>query len=222
MDTVYNGYMNEFHIPHHLPIDLTAIGFVEREHDRNGNVVKNRCGRDFLYYALNYLQPEVYSPSLLNPVRIEQQGIFGVSLPAHLVWTGLTFKHVPSLLKKKGLHLSINSRPIRTYVDFMCALIFSRPQSLEDALETIQKNIDAGNIIGIDIAVRLGGLVDHVMFVYGYDAENLYVCDTRQTPHVPFIKITPPDDRRYLMKLPYREIAPRWNRLSRIWKISRI
>jgi len=44
-------------IPNSLPTNLDKFGFVERE-KKNGKLVKNRCGRDFLYYTLHYYFPQ--------------------------------------------------------------------------------------------------------------------------------------------------------------------
>src|SRR3989338_1796479 len=217
---LYNTFMTLDQIPHHLPINLETFGFVEREKDSVGRTVKNRCGRDFFYYALHYYDPTAFSPSTLCPTKIERRGIFGIPMPAALVWTGLSFRHIPRLFKERGLTLRINSLAIFSYWNFMRGMLFKKPAPFEQEIAEIQKAIDNGNVVGIDVAIKFGGLIDHVMFVYGYDNENLYVLDTRKVPWLSYEKITPDRDKRFIMKLPFSTIKKNWTRWNRAWIIS--
>ena len=208
-------------IPHHLPIDLDSFGFVLREKDINGNTVKNRCGRDFLYYSLNFLFPQEFSPVAQYPKLIEEKNIFGYRLPSYLIWTGLSFKKVPRLLSNHNLEIRINSVLINSYFDFAYSLFSSKKYSFADAITTIKSRVDAGKIVGIDMAVNLSGLADHVMFVYGYDDENLYVFDTHQAHGITYSKVTAPNDQRFIMKLPFSIIEEKWKMYwNRIWEIN--
>ncbi len=214
--------MDLSHIPHHLPIDLASFGFTQREKSANGSPVKNRCGRDFFYYALHFFYPNIFSPTALNPVEIERQHIFGTPMPATLVWTGLPFKNIPNLFKEKNLMLTINSLLVRSYWSFMRAMLFQKPKQFDQALNDVRSTVDAGNAVGIDVSIRLGGLVDHVMFIYGYDENNLYVFDTHQVSGLAYEKITPLDDTRNIMRLPLNVIRGRWTRWNRVWILSKI
>ncbi len=206
----------------HLPIDLDRFGFVEREKDIAGNTVKNRCGRDFLYYALNYFYPESFSPSTLNPAKIEKGKILGIPMPAIFVWTNLSFIKVPKLFRDKNLSLEINNIQINSFLNFVHAMVFTKHDSFEKSLEKIKSEINAGNVVGVDIAIKLKGLADHVMFVYGYDDNNLYVFDTHQAHEINYEKITSQSDNRFIMRLPFKTIEEKWKmRWNRVWTIKK-
>jgi len=214
--------MNEFNIPNHLAIDLNTFGFVLREKDSKGRTVRNRCGRDFLYYVLHHYDPSTFSPTKLYPTEIERKRIFGIKLPAILIWTGLTFKKIPTLFKERNLDLRINDLVINSYWDLMKAITFVKPRPFNESMSIIRNQINTGNVAGIDISIRLGGLVDHVMFVYGYDNENLYVLDTNMVDGLEYEKITSESDPRFIMKLPFSVIEKRWTRWNRVWVVRKI
>jgi hypothetical protein len=214
--------MNEFNIPNHLSIDLSTFGFVLRERDSNGGTIRNRCGRDFLYYVLHHYDPNTFSPTKLYPTEIERRRVFGIKLPAILIWTGLTFKNIPTLFKERNLDLRINDLVINSYWDLMKAITFVKPRPFDESMGIIRNQIDTGNVSGIDISIRLSGLVDHVMFVYGYDNENLYVFDTNMVDGLEYEKITSDSDSRFIMKLPFSVIEKRWTRWNRVWVVRKI
>lgn len=203
-----------------LPINLQSFGFVTREWSGE-KVLKNRCGRDFFYYALNYYYPQKYNPKNLNPVEIEKNGVFGFKLPAWLIWTGLSFYKIPKLFQTLDLILEINNKKVETFFDFLKALLFIKPRPFDQSLIMIKNTVDEQKVCGIDISVSLGGLVDHVMFVYGYDENNLYVFDTHQATKIKYEKMTEASDTRFIMKLPFDEIEKRWSRFNRVWIISK-
>ncbi len=202
-----------------LPIDLDTFGFVEREFV-NGKRLKNQCGRDFFYYTLTYYHPELFSPSGLNPQKISERGIFGLRMPLGLIWTGLSFRKIPKLLRSHGLRLSLNSRAVRGYISLLLGILPLRPQSFEKGIRDVEEAIDRQCAVGIDIAISLGGLGDHVMFVYGYDEENLYVFDTHQAFWPDYDKLTPAGDNRFVMKLPKSVIKKRWTIFNRVWLVA--
>lgn len=207
-------------IPYHLRINPETFGLIEREKGLDGKPILNRCGRDFLYYALHLLEPETFSPTNLNPVEIEREHLFGIPMPALLVWTGLPFMHVPSLMATYNLSLEINGIKITSHWNFMRAM-WSKPLSYRQALNHINTSIDENYAVGIDLPIGVGGLLDHVMFVYGFDARNFYIFDTRQIASLEYQKLTPPDDHRFIMKLPFTTMQKRWKRYSRIWVVKR-
>ena len=207
-----------------LDIDLDTFGFVQREKSSDGKTLINQCGRDFFYYCLNFYFPEKFNPSMLNPKKIKERGIFGWSeIPVWLIWTGLSFKKVPTLFKKLGLSLSINNKKVTSYFQFILGLLPLRSKKHYDAaIKEIENAVDRNVAVGIDIALKLGGLVDHVMFVYGYDEENFYVFDTHQVDGLEYEKATPEDDERYIMKLPRGTVKKRWTMFNRVWVVENI
>jgi hypothetical protein len=204
----------------YLAINTETFGFVTRERV-NGKLLTNKCGRDFLYYALNYYVPEKHNPAKGNPAHITEQKIFGMRVPSLLAWTSLQFKNAPAYLRSLGLELSINGKPIKGYLDFVAALLTPNA-SFETAIEQIERAVDAGVATGIDVPLAMVGLLDHVMFVYGYDDESLYVFDTHRSVRVPYDKITADTDNRFIMKLPKMAIQNMWGKMGRVWIVKKL
>lgn len=203
-----------------LPVDLATFGFAQRE--KNGErTVKFRCGRDFLYYALHYYKPAVYNPQDLPPKKIEDERLFGMKLPWWLMWTSLQFIRLFPLLRGEGLDLSINGKAIQNWPAFFLCFVAPRRITAEKAMSIVEHSIDRGEVSGIDISLGLFGLVDHVMFVFAYDADYLYVFDTQKLEKLEYIKITPDDDQRFVLKLPREVIKKRWTHFGRVWTIAR-
>ena len=96
-----------------LPIDLETFDFVEREY-ANEKLVRNKCGRDFLYYSLHYYFPDKFNRNKNNPILIDEDKIFGFPVNDTFSWLLIQFFKVPALFKKLGLSLSINDKQIRT------------------------------------------------------------------------------------------------------------
>lgn len=208
-------------VEHSLKINLNNFGFVEREVVK-GKKIANQCGRDFFYYVLNYYYPELHNKIRGNPQEITRIGLFGIlHLPAGLIWTGLTFKNIPKYFRSLGLTLTINGRKISSYFDFLLGIIPVHGISYEKGIAEIRSSIDGGIAVGVDIAMNFGGLVDHVMFVYGYDKDNLYVFDTHQAEGLEYEKITLPTDTRYIMRLPNSIIKERWTVFGRVWVVTK-
>ncbi len=201
-----------------LPTDIKKFGFVEREKKR-GKFLKNKCGRDFLYYALHYFYPEDFNPKNNNPEEIDKKKLFGLSISAIFAWTQLQFVYVPKLLKSRYLSLKINNKKINSFIDFFVAIIFSRI-TYGDAVAKIEQKIREGKVIGLDIAMAFEGLLDHVFFVYGFDENFYYVCDTRKVPLIQYEKVSKDDDV-YYMKISKEEVKKRWKKFSRVWEIER-
>lgn len=198
-----------------LFIDLPSFPFYTRE-QHHGTTVKNRCGRDFLYYALAYYFPDQYGPGVLTAYDLEHRGLLGISLPWYLAWTQLQFTKMPQYIATKGVRLTINGFPITSFLSFVSATLLSR-MDVETALTEVEKSIDAGSAVGIDIAVGMGGLLDHVMFVYGYDADNLYIFETTETP-IEYERL--PGEFPHIMKLSKYEIRKRWTKFGRLWEVK--
>lgn len=139
-------------------------------------------------------------------------------LPSWLMWTQLQFLYLPQYLRAHQLQLRINNRTIRSFPNLTGALLFSR-LSYAEAVKKIEKSVDEGKPVGIDVALKYLGLLDHVMFVYGYDADAFYVFDTHKVPMLEYTKLT--DDHNYFMRLP-REVAHgRWTIFSRVWELRK-
>ncbi|MEI6490785.1 MAG: hypothetical protein WCO16_03415 [bacterium] len=202
----------------HLPLDINKFGFVQRE-ICNGLTVKYKCGRDFLYYALHFLLPSKFNSETNNPQEIDRNHFFGLTVPVWLAWTQLQFYKMPTFLKRLSLELKINDVKVTNFLKFFYAMLFSRI-SYENALEKIEGNVKNGLVSGVDLALRWQGLEDHVLFVYGYDVENLYVFDTNKVPSLEYEKLT--DDERYYMKLPKSVVKKRWKTFSRVWEVYKV
>lgn len=201
-----------------LLINLDTFGFVQRE-KHNGVIVKYKCGRDFLYYALSYYFPSKFNREVNSPQQIDQQKVFGFRVPTAFAWTMFQFIKMPKFLRENDLALCINKKKISTYFGFIRAMLFSRI-SIEEAMSLIEHNINHGTAVGLDLALRFQGLEDHIMFVYGYDEDNLYVFDTNKIPVLEYEKIT--DDEKFIMKLPRRIIKSRWKKFSRVWEVHKL
>ena len=201
----------------HLPLDIEKFGFVQRE-ICNGLTVKYKCGRDFLYYALHYLLPSQFNPQLNNPQEIDKNRYFGLTVPVWLAWTQLQFYKMPAFLKRHSLELRINSIRITNSLKFVYAMLFSKI-TYENAMQKIEDDVTNGLASGVDLALRWQGLEDHVLFVYGYDEENLYVFDTNKVTGLEYEKLT--GDNRFYMKLPKSVIKKRWKTFSRVWEVRK-
>ncbi|OHA32252.1 MAG: hypothetical protein A2928_01195 [Candidatus Taylorbacteria bacterium RIFCSPLOWO2_01_FULL_45_15b] len=201
----------------YLPININTFGFVHREKCK-GVSVKYKCGRDFLYYALNYYVPSEFNQHINNPEQIEKKRLFGLSVPATFAWTMLQFIKIPALLKKYSFSIRINKRKVESFLGFLWAIVFSRI-SHDESLDLIEQNIDNGSVVGIDIGLRFQGLEDHIMFVYGYDEDNFYVFDTNRIPKLEYEKIT--NDEKFIMRLPKDAVRKRWKKFSRIWEVKK-
>ena len=200
-----------------LPINLNGFGFVQRE-KRNGKAIKYRCGRDFLYYTLHYYYPKKYNPSKLSPANIEASEIFGPQMPWWLMWTGFAFRNVPDVFRVEKLNLTINSLTIESFSQLLQVFLLPKKVKYSKAINIIEKSVDRNIVSGIDLSLGCWGLVDHIMFVYGYDENNFYVFDTHKVKGLNYKKMT--NDKRFIMQLPKNEVKQRWKRFSRIWIVQ--
>ena len=137
----------------------------------NGAKVANKCGRDFLYYALHYCFPEKFNQQALIPLEIEKRGLFGLQLPSWLMGTMFQFAWMSKYLRSNHLELSVNGRKITSFADFVSSILFSRI-SYMGAMAEIEKIIDKEGVAGVDISLKYWGLLDHIMFVYGCDEDR--------------------------------------------------
>ena len=199
-----------------LPIDLNSFEFFERE-KVSGKAVKNRCGRDFLFYALAYYFPGKFGMGKLTAYDLEHNGYFGISVPAYLAWAQIQFLRMPDYLRKQGLQLSINDRKIDSFTNFVSSILFSRI-SFDKAITNIEDIIDKSEVAGVDISIGYRGLLDHVLFVYGYDADNLYVFETTITP-IQYARVS--EEHKQMMKISKNEIKNRWTNFGRVWHVLR-
>lgn len=196
-----------------LQKELSDISFVSRE-KKNGKTVPNKCGRDFLYYALHFLLPDNFNSKRNNPIEIDEKNLFGIRVSPFFSWTQFQFIFVAKLLKKHGLRLVINDKRIKNYFALVSATLFAR-KNYEQAIKEIEESVDTNSVCGVDISLGIFGLLDHVLFVYGYDDENLYVFDTHK---VPYLEYEPLQDHNYF-KLPKSIVKKRWTRFGRVWKV---
>jgi hypothetical protein len=200
-----------------LPINIDKFGFVEREKIDSKHVT-NKCGRDFLYYGLHYYFPTKFNPENINPITIDSKRLFGFKLPSWMMWTQLQFFYLPNYLKENNVKLSINEKEIKSFLDFVIAILFSRMTN-EKAIKTVEMLVDSGVAVGIDISLKYYGLLDHVMFVYGYDEDNFYVFDTHHVHLLEYHRMT--TDNRFYMRLPKSIVTNRWSKFGRVWELKR-
>ncbi len=135
------------------------------------------------------------------------------------MWTQLQFIYLPKLLFKLNLQLLINGKSINTFGNFFTAIVLPQKSNTDQKIKEIENAVDAGHVSGIDLSLGLGGLLDHILFVYGYDVENLYVFDTHQVPKLEYEKIT--EDGRYIMKIPKYIIKKHWSIFERVWEVKK-
>ena len=200
--------------------NLDTVGFIKREFSAGGKPLKNRCGRDFIYYALNYYHPSQYNTNTNNAVQLEKNHSLGISLPWWLMWSQLQFLYLPKFLLSLNLQLNINGRVIKSFPSLFMALSVPTSLNVNDKIREIEQAVNNGYASGIDISIGLGGLLDHVLFVYGYDEYNFYVFDSHQVPKLEYEKITNND--QYYMKLPKSVVTQRWSRFGRVWFLKKI
>lgn len=202
-------------VTHARPFE--SIGFVERE-SKNGKQLHFKCGRDFIYFCLNFYFPETFNPHALTPVEIDRQHLFGIPVPKYLAWTQLQFLYLPNYLASKKLSLFINNRKIESYFSFVFGNLFSRI-SYDEAMASIEHCVRQNTACAIDIPIRKVGpaLLDHVLFVHGFDAENLYVCDTLTVPDLEYQKI---NQSVHYYKLSRSVIRKNWSIFGRVWRVE--
>ncbi|HTE48350.1 MAG TPA: hypothetical protein VK675_00385 [Candidatus Paceibacterota bacterium] len=199
-----------------LPINLDTFPFYVRE-KVDGKVVRNRCGRDFLFYSLAFYFPDKFGKDKLTAYDLEHKGYFGISVPAYLAWTQIQFARVSRYFQRLELQLFINDRRVESFLDFVRAILMSR-KSFEEAIMDIEKIVDKNEVAGVDISIGYGGLLDHVLFVYGYDADNFYVFDTIKAP-IQYENVSGENSRA--LKLSKNEIKKRWTKFGRVWNVGK-
>ncbi len=197
---------------------IKSFGFVERER-RNGKQLHFKCERDFLYFCLNFYFPEKFNAVACNPEEIDRKRLFGTPVPKYLAWTQIQYFDMPGFLKKQGLTLYINNQRISSYFSLMWAILFSR-LPLTEAMASLEANVRNNVACAIDIPIEKKKfiLLDHVMFVYGYDSENVYVFDTLTVPGLAYERVR--DDVHYF-KLPRTVIEKNWCLFGRVWRVEK-
>ena len=166
--------------------------------------------------------PNEFNPKTCNPQDIEEKRLFGLPMPSSLVWTCLPFYKVPKLFLSKRLALKINGVGVSSFLSFVKSMLFPNRLEIDSALKIIETSVDKKLACGIDISIGLRGLADHVMFVFGYDENNLYVIDTHKAEKIDYEKLTPNDDNRFIMKLPRETVKKMWSRFGRVWQVAKI
>lgn len=199
-----------------LKKSLQDFSFFERE-KINGKTISNKCGRDFLYYALNFYFPEEFNNTSNNPEKIDKLKLFGDPTSASFAWTQIQFANVANFLNQKGLKLSINDCEIKGYLSFVYATLFARKGYI-DAIKEIEHAIDHNEVVGIDISLGMSGLLDHVLFVYGYDNDSLYVFDTHRVFRLEY---EPIEGSNFYYRLSKSVVRSRWTRFGRVWSVKK-
>lgn len=204
-------------IKNKLNIDTDKFAFYYREKDEKGNVLKNRCGRDFLYHTLSFYYPDHFNNILNNPKEIEENKTFGLMLGKYLAWTQVQFYKVPRLFKEYKLILKINNLEIKNFFNFVYAILLSRIK-FNDVINNIKKCIDSNTACGIDYKIGFGGLLDHVVFVYGYDEKGLFIFDTLEGEQYGYKNTKIKENIKYLS---FDEIRKKWTIFGRVWEVMK-
>lgn len=199
-----------------LKKSLQDFSFFEREKVKD-KTVGNKCGRDFLYYVLNFYFPEEFNNTTNNPETIDKLKLFGIPTSSSFAWTQIQFANIASFLNQKGLKLNINDCEIKGYMSFVYANLFSRKE-YNDAIKEVECAIDSNAAVGIDISLGMLGLLDHVLFVYGYDDDNFFVFDTHRVSRLEY---EPIDGNNFYFRLSKRVIRDRWTRFGRVWSVRK-
>jgi hypothetical protein len=198
---------------------MDSISFAERE-VQNGRPLSNKCGRDALYYVLHYHFPQKFNAHAISAREIDAKHLFGLPVPKWLAWTQIQFFTVAQFLKTQGLQLYINKHEISSYFSFVSNNLFSQ-LSYDEGIAIIKQCIDNNETCAVDIRIGTSWLflLDHVMFAYGYDDENVYVFDTLTVPALEYERLS---DENHFYKLPFSVIRKRWSKFGRVWEIRKI
>lgn len=168
-----------------------------------------------MYIALNFYDDKKFNNIKNYPVELEKK--FGIRVNPLLSFTMLQFKDLIKFLTKENYNLSINRKSVTSFRDFIKQIIFSKI-SFHQAIDEIKKSIDNNVACGIDVPIKYKGLLDHVMFVYGYDEDNLFVIDTRK---VKYLNYSHWQKQQFLFRISLEEIENRWTRFGRVWIVKR-
>lgn len=199
-----------------LDRDIDSFSFVQRE-KKGDKTVSNKCGRDFLYYVMNFYLPDKYNKNVNSPEQIDKIGLFGVAMHPLFAWTQVQFFRAPRLFEKEGLLWYINDIKIKGYWSFVYSILFSR-KPYSEAISEIERSVNNNEAVGVDISLGMYGLLDHVLFVYGYDEDNFYVFDTHKVLGLEYEVIR---ENNYF-KLPKSVIKKRWTTFGRVWKLRKL
>jgi hypothetical protein len=175
-----------------------------------------------LYFSLNFYFPDKFNEKAINPVELDKQRLFGQPVQSWLAFTQVQFYKMPRYLQTLGLKLSINNKNINTFYSFVSGNISSGfDVSYENVIASVHQCVDGNIACAIDIPVKRGIFVlqDHVMFVYGYDDDNLYVFDTLTVKNLGYTKVEGEDN---LYVLPKSLIRDNWSHFGRFWKVEKI
>ena len=200
---------------HFLPIDINKFSFYEREKDSSGKYIKNKCWRDYFYYALHYLKPGEFNINHCPPIELE--GKLGFRFSPVLAWTTLQFVRHQKFLKENNLALSVNGYRVNSWLNFFWYVISNlyvskskREKLLQYAIESVGSN----EAVGLDIGMNYLNTLDHVMFVQGFDDNFFYIFDTRTIPGIKYERI---HDTYPIYKIAINEVR---KRILRVWLVE--
>jgi len=161
--------------------------------------------------------PEEFNNTSNNPEKIDKLKLFGRPVSSSFAWTQIQFANVANFLNQKDLKLTINDLDIKGYFSFVGATLFARKE-YNDAIKTVECAIDCNEAVGIDISLGMSGLLDHVLFVYGYDDDNFYVFDTHRVSHLEYESI---EGSNFYYRLSKKVVGSRWTRFGRVWSVKK-
>jgi len=202
-----------------LPIDPIDFACVTRE-KVGGQLVKNRCLRDALWFVLHYYYPRLFDGNESgDPKFIESIELFGPKVPDWFpVGDGVQFSRVFKTLRAFKIAVAINGEEVRSDGAVIWSIVsrFIRPfgVSFKNAVGIIRDSLTRAE--PCIIFVPLNCLLEHALFVYGVSGNYLHCVDTHTVVELPYFNISG-DPNRFVMDFPLNEVETRWNRLGMVW-----
>ncbi len=188
-----------------------------------GKPLKNWCGLHALWLMCHYLYPGKWNMESRPPTSARAQEILGLDVPNSLAWTALRVGRAPGYFAQHRATLHVNGEPVDGYWEFLRAIVRgwrSRAMDAAEAEDAVNGYLKANVPVAIDLSLP-GPFREHVVFVYGQSHEGFIVIDSLQVSGLGYRKVTPPDDARMIMLLPYDEFRARWRRGSGLWHVTR-
>ena len=207
--------------PDSLVINPDTFTLVDREESTDGYIVPNKCGRDFLFYALQFFRPKEFGCSCMYEHPYDLEPRLGMMVSSRFAWTCLQFYSTPKFLKQRNLYWYINKKPIESCIDVLRMSILgicTNPLFTFDS--EIKTSLNNNEVVGIHFCYEYLRR-SHVMFVAGIDDDYLYVCDTHAVVNLPFSiqQIPTTKNKGVLARIAIDDLITHWTPRTQIWCI---
>lgn len=199
-----------------------------RDVDPSGKPLGKWCGLHALWLICHHIWPEKWNVPARPPGSAKSEEILGLNVPDSLAFTALRVGRAPSYFAHHGAKLHVDGAPVLGYLDFVRRIALGwvrRPRAAEgvggvedEIIDLVKKNVP----VAIDL--RLPGLLrfrEHALFVYGVCHSGFVVIDSVVVRDLGYRKLTPLEDPRLIMLLPFEEFRRRWGRGSSVWHVLR-